>query len=211
MAVLAEGLIEAIGEQGLIAALSARQLGRYGKLERDAHGHLRLGEIDFGRMVKDHVARRLDDLGMPSTLIDKELGYELRSADPIPFDAEYTRDLGYGAVKFLRSPAAAKSGAIISFVAGALKPLRFKDVIVPETGRMKPRKVNVAGETYEVGRRYMIRLEAEDFTAERCPALAATANLSADQFRQRFGYLVGVAPRPEPSGKARRKAVRVLS
>jgi 6-phosphofructokinase len=29
------------------------------------------------------------------TFIDKDLGYELRCADPIPFDAEYTRDLGY--------------------------------------------------------------------------------------------------------------------
>jgi 6-phosphofructokinase len=52
------------------------------------------------------------------TFIDKDLGYELRCADPIPFDAEYTRDLGYAAVKFLRSPEAEKYGAIISFVDG---------------------------------------------------------------------------------------------
>jgi len=193
VAVLAEGLIEAIGEPGLVAALSAEQLGRYGRLERDAHGHLRLGEIDFGRMVKDRVARRLEDLNLPSTLIDKELGYELRSADPIPFDAEYTRDLGYGAVKFLRTPNAGLYGAIISFVAGALQPLPFEDVIVPATGRMRPRKVNVGGETYEVARRYMFRLEADDFAAERVPGLAAAANLSPAQFRQRFGYLVGLA------------------
>ena len=32
-------------------------------------------------------------------IVDKDLGYELRSADPIPFDAEYTRDLGYGAAR----------------------------------------------------------------------------------------------------------------
>ena len=41
-------------------------------------------------------------------MIDKDLGYELRCADPIPFDAEYTRNLGYGAVKFLLSPEADK-------------------------------------------------------------------------------------------------------
>jgi len=56
VAVLAEGLIEAIGEKGLLAALGPEELRRYGILERDAHGHLRLGEIDFGRMVKDRVA-----------------------------------------------------------------------------------------------------------------------------------------------------------
>jgi ATP-dependent phosphofructokinase / diphosphate-dependent phosphofructokinase len=192
VAVVAEGLIESIGEAGLLAALGD-ELDRYGTLERDAHGHLRLGEIDFGRMVKDHVARKLRDMDLATTLIDKELGYELRCADPIPFDAEYTRDLGYGAVKFLRSTDAERFGAIISFDAGRLRPLHFEDVIVPETGRMKPRKVNVEGETYEVARRYMIRLEAPDFEQpQRLAALAAAANLSPEQFRRRFGYLGGL-------------------
>jgi 6-phosphofructokinase 1 len=191
VAVLAEGLIESIGEAGLRDALGD-DLERYGTLDRDAHGHLRLGEIDFGRMIRDRVAGKLKDLNLPATMIDKELGYELRCADPIPFDAEYTRDLGYGAVKFLRTADAGHFGAIISFVAGRLHPLCFEDVIVPETGRMKPRKVNVDGETYEVARRYMIRLEGHDFEdRERLAALAAAADLSPEQFRQRFGYLVG--------------------
>jgi ATP-dependent phosphofructokinase / diphosphate-dependent phosphofructokinase len=193
VAVLAEGLIESISEAGLLEALGAEELRHYGRLERDAHGHLRLGEIDFGRMVKDRVARRLQELDLSTTLVDKELGYELRCADPIPFDAEYTRDLGYGAVKFLRTPDAERFGAIISFVAGRLHPLRFEDIIVPETGRMRPRKVNVEGETYEVARRYMIRLEAQDFEEpQRLATLAGVANLSAEQFRQRFGYLAGL-------------------
>jgi ATP-dependent phosphofructokinase / diphosphate-dependent phosphofructokinase len=190
VAVVAEGLIESIGEEGLLKSLGAKQLERYGKLDRDAHGHLRLGEIDFGRMVKDHVAKRLDELKLPSALIDKELGYELRCADPIPFDAEYTRDLGYGAVKFLRGPDAGRYGAIVSFVAGHLNPLPFADLIVPETGRMRPRKVNVEGESYECARRYMIRLEAQDFEEpERLNALAAAAGMSPAQFQRRFGYL----------------------
>ena len=83
--------------------LATGQLGRYGKIARDPHGHLRLGEIEFGRMIKDRLAAKLEELDLKVTLIDKDLGYELRCADPIPFDAEYTRDLGYGAVKFLRS------------------------------------------------------------------------------------------------------------
>lgn len=31
----------------------------------------------------------------------KNIGYELRCADPIPFDLEYARDLGYCATKYL--------------------------------------------------------------------------------------------------------------
>jgi 6-phosphofructokinase 1 len=114
VAVLAEGLIEAIGEQGLLEAFgSDENLRHYGKVERDAHGHLRLGEIEFGRMVRDHLAKRMAAHGidLSLTVVDKDLGYELRCADPIPFDAEYTRDLGYGAVKFLRSEAAGRSSA----------------------------------------------------------------------------------------------------
>ena len=62
-----------------------------------------LQEIEFGRMIRYRVAHRLNEIGMKVTMVDKDLGYELRCADPIPFDAEYTRNLGYGAVKFLHS------------------------------------------------------------------------------------------------------------
>src|SRR6266699_707976 len=188
---LAEGLIEAMGEENLLAALGDRELERYGKITRDDHGHLRLGEIEFGRMMKDLLATRLEELGLKMRLIDKDLGYELRSADPIPFDAEYTRDLGYGAVKFLRSLEATKYGAIISLAEGRLHPIPFESMINPKTGRMLPRKVDVNGECYESARRYMIRLDRRDFDdPHRLEALARTAGLSPDAFRQRFAYLI---------------------
>jgi 6-phosphofructokinase 1 len=193
IAVVAEGLLEAIGREKLLDAMGGVEgLIRYGKAELDPHGHYRLGEIEFGRMLKDRLEARLKELKISVTLVDKDLGYELRCADPIPFDAEYTRDLGYGAVKFLRSEAAGRFGAIISFVGGGMRPLPFDQVIVPETGRMMPRKVNVDGEAYECARRYMIRLEPQDFQdVQRLTRLAAAAGMTAEQFRQRFGYLVG--------------------
>jgi 6-phosphofructokinase 1 len=193
VAVLAEGLIEAIGEKGLTAAMDAAQLGRYGTITRDPHGHLRLGEIEFGRMVKDRLSSKLEEMGLNITLIDKDLGYELRSADPIPFDAEYVRDLGYGAVKFLRSEEAGRYGAIVSIVGGHLDPLPFERMINPQTKRMLPRKVDVNGESYECARRYMIRLERRDFEEPaRLSRLAEAAGMPTDAFRQRFGYLVGI-------------------
>ena len=122
LVVLAEGLIEAMGEKGLIQAMPEGELSSYGKVLRDDHGHLRLGEIEFGRLMKDLLNARLEKLGLKTGFINKDLGYELRCADPIPFDAEYTRDLGYGAVKFLLSPESEKYGAIISFVDGKMNP-----------------------------------------------------------------------------------------
>lgn len=190
VAVLAEGLIESMGEQALVTAVNSGQLGRYGKVTRDDHGHLRLGEIEFGRMLKDLLSTRTAEMGLKTALVYKDLGYELRCADPIPFDAEYTRDLGYGAVRFIRSEAAAKYGAIISFVGGQMKPLPFDKMLDPMTKRMQVRKVNVEGEAYACARRYMIRLEPEDFQdAERLGRLAAVLKVSPEEFRRRFGYV----------------------
>jgi 6-phosphofructokinase 1 len=190
VAVLAEGLIGAIGEKALAAAIENAK-GRYGRVSIDPFGHLRLGEIEFGSMINDLVTDGLAKLGVKTTLIDKDLGYELRCADPIPFDAEYTRDLGYGAVKFLRSEKAAEFGAIISYVEGRMKPLRFEEMLNPQTNRMKTRKVDVDGEGYECSRRYMIRLEQSDFEhADRLAKIAAAAKMSPELFRKRFGYLV---------------------
>jgi 6-phosphofructokinase 1 len=193
LVVLAEGLIEAMGEQGLIKALPEGELHRYGRVLRDDHGHLRLGEIEFGRLMKDLLTARLEKLGLKTTFIGKDLGYELRCADPIPFDAEYTRDLGYGAVKFLFSPEAEKYGAIISFVDGKMNPLPFEKMIDPKTGRMQNRKVNVDGEAFECACAYMIRLEREDFeNAKQLAKLAAVIKVTPEQFRAKFGYLVGL-------------------
>ncbi|MCI0640817.1 MAG: 6-phosphofructokinase [Gemmataceae bacterium] len=189
--VLAEGLIGAIGEEALVAALESGALGRYGKVHRDPHGHLRLGDIDFGRMIKDATLERLEPLALRTSFIDKDLGYELRSAAPIPFDAEYTRDLGYGAVKFIQSDKAAQFGAIISFSQGHMEPLPFDKLIDPATKRMKNRAVDVSGEGYECARRYMTRLEQSDFeNPGQLDVLAAKANMTTEQFKSRFEYLV---------------------
>lgn len=193
VAVLAEGLIESMGEKGLLSVLAGGSLDRYGKVVRDDHGHLRLGEIEFGRLMKDIVTTRLEELGLTMTLIDKDLGYELRCADPIPFDAEYTRDLGYGAVKYLLSPSADKFGAIISFSSGEMVPLPFDSMLDPKSGRFNVRKVNVDGESYECACHYMIRLEKSDFEdAAQLDRLASIVSLNTEQFKARFGYLVGL-------------------
>jgi ATP-dependent phosphofructokinase / diphosphate-dependent phosphofructokinase len=189
--VLAEGLIGAIGEKALGAAVDSGQPGRYGRVTHDPFGNLQLGDIEFGRMIRDALAARLKPLGLKTSFIDKDLGYELRCADPIPFDAEYTRDLGYGAVKFLCSEKAADFGAIISYVEGRMEPLPFDSMLDPVTKRMRTRLVDINGEGYECARRYMIRLEQRDFdSAEAVDKMAATAKMTAAQFRERFEYLV---------------------
>jgi len=167
---LAEGLIEAMGEKGLVNALPGGQLERYGKIKRDDHGHLHLAEIEFGRMMKDLVSERLEKLGVKATVINK--------------------DLGYGAVKFLLSEDAGKFGAIVSFEDGKMVPLQFEKMLNPETKRMTVRRVNVEGEAYECACHYMIRLERQDFEdPAQLGKLAASVSMTPEQFRERFGYV----------------------
>ena len=190
LVILAEGLLEEIGEEKLKAILS-KNPGKFGTIELDAFGHLRLGEIEFGRMIRTFLADRLKDLGLKFDMVDKDLGYELRCADPIPFDAEYTRNLGYGAVKFLLAPEAEKAGVVITFVGGTMVPRPFQEMIDPATKKMRPRLVDVKGETYEVARRYMIRLEKSDLDdPAKLEKLAAVVKMTPAQFTERFGYVV---------------------
>jgi ATP-dependent phosphofructokinase / diphosphate-dependent phosphofructokinase len=190
--ILAEGLIEALNPDELKQTINDAN-GAYGTLAVDPFGNLRMGEIEFGRMIRGLVAKRLQVLDLKVPMVDKDLGYELRCADPIPFDAEYTRDLGYGAVKYLCSEDSTRYGAIISYEQGSMRPLRFEDMLDPNTKRMATRIVNVKGESYECARRYMTRLEPRDFTnPERLAKLARVVKMQPDDFTKRFGYVVGL-------------------
>jgi 6-phosphofructokinase 1 len=64
---------------------------------------VRLAEVNIGEILKSEVQRRLREFGITTTIAAKNIGYELRCADPIPADMEYTRDLGYCAAKYLLS------------------------------------------------------------------------------------------------------------
>src|SRR5262249_38553140 len=147
--------------------------------------------IEFGRMIRELLAERLKPLNLNTAFIDKDLGYELRCADPTPFDCEYTRDLGYGAVKFLMSHKSESFGAIISFVNGAMNPLPFDSMLDPKTKRMQTRPVDVNGEGYECACAYMTRLTKEDFRdVVELEKLASIVGLTPPMFRERFEYLV---------------------
>ena len=129
----------------------------------------------------------LKQLGIDATVVTKDIGYELRCAKPVPFDAEYTRTLGYGAVRYLLSGG---SGALIAIAGGRVTPVNFEDLVDPATGRVRVRMVDVNTESYEVARSYMTRLEPPDFEEPALSRLAACANLTAEAFKARFMPMV---------------------
>jgi 6-phosphofructokinase 1 len=183
VAVLAEGLID---------KLDPAELAELEDIERDEHGHVRFAEVDLARKVKAEVQGRLSQRGLRVTITNKNVGYELRCADPISFDAEYCRDLGYGAVRFLLGGG---SGAMVSIQNGRLVPIPFDALTEPESGRTRIRLVDVTSEGFRVARAYMLRLEAEDFAhAAWVDRLADAAHLTPGAFRQRFDYLASMKP-----------------
>lgn len=180
VAILAEGLAERFNPD---------ELKKLGHIELDEFDHIRLAELNLGKIVKDEIRRRFEERNQKiSTPVIKKIGYEVRCAPPIPFDSELARDLGFGAVKFLLRGG---SGALINIQEKKLTPIFLSEMIDPSTSKIKVRYVDTNTESYEVTLKYMIRLKPEDFQdKEQTKKLATTANLTSDEFTRKFRYLV---------------------
>jgi len=177
----------AILAEGIASKFDMKELERCEDVEKDELGRIRFSEIQLGKIFRGIVRKNLEERGIKVTIVHKSIGYELRAADPVPYDIEYTRDLGYGAVKFLLRGG---TGAMITFDEGKLRPVSFVEMATPGTGKTRVRLVDINAEKYEVGRKYMIRLEKEDFEGRGVNALARAAKMDVKEFRKRFSYLL---------------------
>jgi 6-phosphofructokinase len=182
----------AIIAEGVVLGIKPEDLAGFDAAERDAHGHVRIDDVNLGEILKTEVQKRLRSIGIKTTIAAKNIGYELRCADPIPFDMEYTRDLGYSAAEYLLNGG---SAAMVSMQGGRFVPIPFDTMIDPETGRTRVRSVDVTSTRYAIARGYMLRLSREDFEdAHDLAKLASIAHLTADEFKDQFGYLTHVGP-----------------
>ena len=178
----------AVIAEGLVLGLDPEELAGIQDIERDAHGNVRIAEVNIGEILKSAVQQRLRDFGIRATIAAKNIGYELRCADPVPFDLEYTRDLGYCSAKYLLSGG---NAVMISMQAGNFVPVPFKSLIDPVTGRTKIRMVDIRSTRYAIARRYMIRLRRDDFDdPHELAKFAATASMTLADFRKEFEYLI---------------------
>jgi 6-phosphofructokinase 1 len=178
----------AILAEGLVLSVEPEDLAQIEDVERDAHGNVRLAEVRIGEILKSQVQARLSAFGIKTTIVAKNIGYELRCADPIPLDMEYARDLGYCGAKYLLEGG---NAVMISMQGGQFVPVPFATMLDPATGRARIRMVDVHSTRYAIARRYMIRLRRDDFEGPQALAkFAATANLSLEDFRSTFEYLI---------------------
>jgi 6-phosphofructokinase len=184
----------AVLAEGLVLAIPPEDLAELDDVERDAHGNVRIAEVNIGEILKAQVQARLKQFGIKTTIVAKNIGYELRCADPIPFDMEYTRDLGYCATKYLLSGG---NAAMISIQGGHFVPVPFAQMLDPATGKARVRMVDVRSTRYAIARRYMIRLRRDDFDdPHELAKFAATCGMSLQEFRGEFEALIRDEPPP---------------
>ena len=175
VAVLAEGLIEKLDPGDMEDLMD---------VEKDDHGHIRFAEIDLARKVKVELEGRFKQRGVRVTISNKNIGYELRCCDPIPFDMAYCRELGHAAIRFLLGGG---SGAMVSIQNGIMVPLLFDEIRDPNTGKTRVRNVDVTSESYRVAREYMLRLNYKDFeNPEWAEKLARAGNLTRRGIKEKF-------------------------
>ncbi|MCF2585273.1 diphosphate--fructose-6-phosphate 1-phosphotransferase [Mitsuokella multacida] len=187
VAVIAEGVIEKIAPE---------DFKKLGEVVTDEHGHIRYSELDFGEILKQAVLAEVKKIGIKVSIIDKEIGYELRCTAPIAYDIDYARSLGYSAVRFLMR---GDSGALISIQNNEAVPMRFEDIKDPATGKTRVRKVNIKSVQYRIARGSMMRMEKEDLDD---PGLANAYRMTPKEFKERYAYLFETGEeQPAPAAK----------
>jgi 6-phosphofructokinase 1 len=177
----------AVVAEGVAERLTEADFADIRDIARDAYGHIRLADLDLGDIIKQSIVRTLKDFSLDITVVTKDIGYELRCAKPLPFDVEYTRTLGYGAVRYLLDGG---SGAMIALRGGKVEPVYLQDLVDPATGRVRVRMVDTTTESYRVGREYMIRLSNEDLKEPQLSRLAEAAGVEPAEFARRFAAAV---------------------
>jgi 6-phosphofructokinase 1 len=173
--------------EGVAEHLDHADLEMLANVDRDEHGHIRLAEVPLGDVLRDAVRKSLTERGVKTAILSKDLGYELRCADPCAFDQDYTRDLGSGAVGALL---AGESQVLVTRQGGSIVTVPFADLMDATTGRTSVRNVDITTDSYATARALQVRLTAEDLTDEdRLAAIAAAANLAPAAMRESIGEL----------------------
>ena len=159
---------------------------------RIEHGHVRLAELELDRLLAKQVKDRFKQRGEKVTVEGKNIGYELRCAPPIPFDIEFTRDLGYGAVDYLKRVLEGdEPGGMVTIQEGRIGAPALRVVQRPrDRAGADPAGEHRVELEYQVAREYMIRLDREDLEEIRrnSAPIAAASGLTPEAFRDRYGY-----------------------
>lgn len=142
--VLAEGILDCLNP-GQSAALQG--------CVRDDMGRIRYSQVELGDVLIPPLKEMLKAAKLDVHMITKNIGYELRCCDPISFDIEYTKFLGYGAVQHLLG---GNSGIMVTRDFDKLGFIPLESMAGVD-GVIKSRRVDLSSDLYRVARSFMIR------------------------------------------------------
>lgn len=144
VAVIAEGILDKFDE---------KHVEELAHVPRDDMGRIRMSEVGLEELVSRSLSKMCKAEDINLRLTPENIGYELRCHDPISFDVEYTKLLGYGAVKYLTE---GLGGIMIvrDFDNLAYVPLVN---MLAEDETLRTRKVDLNSDVYRVASSFMTR------------------------------------------------------
>lgn len=118
----------------------------------DEHGNLKLGEAQVGRVLATEMERVYEErTGIKIKVRAKQLGYEVRCAEPSAFDVLLGTQLGVGAYRALVEKGL--TGVMVSVEDQlSLKYVPFDMLIDPETMKTKVRYIDKDSDFYRLAR-----------------------------------------------------------
>lgn len=142
--VLAEGILDCLnpGENATLKGCV-----------RDDMGRIRYSQVELGDVLIPPLKEMMKAAKLDVHMITKNIGYELRCCDPISFDIEYTKFLGYGAVQHLLG---GNSGIMVTRDFDKLGFIPLESMAGAD-GVIKSRRVDLSSDLYRVARSFMIR------------------------------------------------------
>lgn len=139
--------------EGILDCLDASKSKILQGCVRDDMGRIRYSQVELGDVIIPPLKELLKSAGADVHIITKNIGYELRCCDPISFDIEYTKFLGYGAVQHILE---GNSGIMVTrdFDKLGFIPL---ESMAGTSGVIRSRGVDLSSDLYRVARSFMIR------------------------------------------------------
>lgn len=143
----------AVIAEGIIDRLDPERVPEIRDCPRDEVGRIRFSEIKLEDLIATALRQLLIDANLEVKVTSQNIGYTLRAGDPLSFDIEYTRLLGYGAVKYLLEG----FGGIT--VVRDFDNLAFVPLInmVDEDGRIHSRSVDLTSDMFRVATSFMVK------------------------------------------------------
>eukprot|EP01006_Ploeotia_vitrea_P030465 TRINITY_DN62878_c2_g1_i1.p1 TRINITY_DN62878_c2_g1~~TRINITY_DN62878_c2_g1_i1.p1 ORF type:complete len:435 (+),score=247.76 TRINITY_DN62878_c2_g1_i1:31-1305(+) len=167
--VLTEGLVERMEQKEMEE--------RFGDVDQ--------GHQDLGRHVAAELKERFKKRQQTLCMFTRNLGNELRSAEPNATDITLAKDLGFGAVQSLL---AGKTRTMVTLLGGMVEHMPFSELFDPKTGKTQVRPVDTKSMSYEVARKYMYRLNDDDMKNKSfLLKLSQASGLEQADFIKRFG------------------------